>query len=381
MNHVPLRRLSIGVSAIAVAVMLSACSGGGSTGASTRSADSAELQELTTKAQELVDAASAAQTVSPPAEGPRAVEGKKIMVIPCSMAAEGCARPANATVAAAEAIGWEATINDPGGDPSKMANAVSQAISSGYNGIVLTAIDAATIQGSLQQAKDAGLLIADFAATDVEDGGEPILDTNVPSIDDFYNAGYTMGAQMFLDHGPDMKILMLTGTEFGSIRARLEGTKAFVADCVAAGGSCEIVQEQNFLVTDLTTSLPSQAAGLVRSHPDADALWIGYDAGANFAVEGLESAGITDMPVYSFDANVANLTRIANGQTQVASVGSAMEWVGYGIVDNFNRIWAGEEVVDQGLTFKLLTKENVTSGEAWDGDVDVKPRYLEIWGR
>lgn len=173
---------------------------------------------------------------------------------------------------------------------------------------------------------------------------------------------------------------MLTGTEFGSIRLRAEGTKKFVADCVAAGGKCEVVAEQNFLVTDLATTLPTQTAAMVRANPSATALWFGYDAGANFGMQGLDDAGLGNkISVYGFDANVANLTRIAAGKTEVATAGSAMEWIGYGIIDNFNRIWAGQKAVDQGVSFKLLTKDNVVSGSAWDGDIKVADSYTKMW--
>jgi ribose transport system substrate-binding protein len=367
--------------AAVIALALAGCSGTAAATDSTAAAgNSADLAAFTATAQALVDLKSGIQTQTPPTDSPKAVSGmKKIMVIPCAMGAEGCARPANAAVQAAEAIGWEATINDPGGDPTKMADAVAQAISSGYDAIVLTAIDAQTIQGSLQQAKDAGLLIADFAAKDTETGTK-LLDVNVPAEQDFYDQGYAMGAKIFLDKGPDVKIAMLTGTEFGSIRLRSEGTKQFVADCVAAGGGCEIVAEQNFLVTDLATTLPTQTAAMVRANPTATALWFGYDAGGNFGMQGLDDAGLGDqVSVYGFDANVANLTRIAEEKTQVASAGSAMEWIGFGMIDNFKRIWSGQDAVDQGVTFKLLTKDNVVSGSAWDGDISVADLYTKMW--
>ena len=375
------RLITAAVAVTATTLLLAGCSpaasnGGGSTSAASGSS-ATNLDDFTAEAQALVDQVTALQTVTPPATGPAKVaEAKKIFIIACSMAAEGCSRPADAIAQAADAIGWESTINDPGGDPSKMANAVAQAVSSGYDAIALTAIDAQTIQSALQQAKDAGLLIAANASVDTE--SNPLFDFTVPDAGDFFDQGYATGAKMFLDQGSDMKVAMLTGTEFGTVRERLEGTKQFIADCVAAGGSCSVVDEQNFLVTDLTGSLPGQAAAMVRAKPDANALWIGYDAGANFAIQGLEAAGL-DTPVYSFDGNVANITRIASDKIQKSTAATAMEWSGFGIIDNFNRIWAGEEPVDQGPTFKLLTADNVTSGAAWDGDIEVQADYEKIW--
>jgi ribose transport system substrate-binding protein len=365
--------------ALAVGLSLTGCSttAQNGSGSGDGAAAAKNLTDFTANAKKLVEDATAKQDNKPPATGPKAVTGKKIFIIACAMAAEGCSRPAKAVEAAAKAIGWDATINDPQGDPSKMANAVNQAVASKYDAIALTAIDAQTIQQPLQQAKDAGLLIATIAGTDIP--GKPMFDAVVPPEKDFVNQGYVTAAKAFLDHGSKLKLAMLTGTEFGTVRERVEGTKQFVADCKKAGGDCEIVAEENFLVTDLTTSLPGQAAAMIRSHTDADALWVGYDAGANFAIEGLESAGLK-VDVYSYDGNVANISRIAKGDMEVSDAATAMQWSGYGVIDNFNRIWSKEKAVDQGLSFKLLTKDNVADGSAWDGDIDVSADYKKIWG-
>jgi len=371
--------------AAAAALTLSACAGPTTAPAPGDSGQSGSdrgaptnIEEFTTYAEGIVKEASAEQPNTAPTEGPKIVTGKKIAVIPCSMAAEGCARPANGAVHAAEVAGWTADILDPGGDPSKMAALIDQAVATGYDAIVLTAIDVQSVQASVKKAIDADVLVGNFAASDAEPA---LLTTNVPLFpEDFFNAGYAMGAKIFLDQGKDMKVAMLTGTEFGSIRERLAGTKAFIDDCKAAGGGCEVVAEENFLVTDLVKSLPGQTAAMVRSHPDANALWFGYDAGANFGIQGLEEAKLK-IDTYGFDANVANLQRIADGRGQIATAGSAMAWIGFGIIDNFNRVWAGEKVIDQGMKFKLLVADNLPAdGGAWDGDVDVESNYKTIWG-
>ena len=374
----------LGLAATA-ALLLSGCAGpttgapagGADAGGSDRGAPT-DIQEFTEYAENIVTEASAEQAKTAPTTGPEIVAGKKIAVIPCSMAAEGCSRPADGAVHAAQAAGWTADILDPGGDPSKTAALIDQAVATGYDAIVLTAVDVQSVQAAVKKAIDADVLVGNFAASDADPA---LLTTNVPLFpEDFFNAGYAMGAKMFLDHGADMKVAMLTGTEFGSIRERLAGTQAFIDDCQAAGGGCEVLAEENFLVTDLVKSLPGQTAAMVRSNPEADALWFGYDAGASFGIQGLEEAGL-EIDAYGFDANVANLQRISDGRGQIATAGSAMAWIGFGIIDNFNRVWSGEEVVDQGMKFKLLMSDNLPAdGGAWDGDVDVEADYKAIWG-
>ena len=50
--------------------------------------------------------------------------------------------------------------------------------------------------------------------------------------------------------------------------------------------------------------------------------------------------------------------------------------------DNLNRIFAGEEPVDQGIPFRLITAENVSDIEPntnWDGDIDFASHFTKIW--
>ena len=110
-------------------------------------------------------------------------------------------------------------------------------------------------------------------------------------------------------------------------------------------------------------------------------MWAPYDAAAGFIVQGLEQAGLTSTGgLVGFDANSANLDIIRNGGFQKYTIGLAMEWVAYAAVDNLNRIFEGEDVVDPGISSKLISAENAPASGAWNGDEDVRPGYLELWG-
>ena len=36
--------------------------------------------------------------------------------------------------------------------------------------------------------------------------------------------------------------------------------------------------------------------------------------------------------------------------------------------------------MDENVRAKLITTENVPAEGVWDGDIDVQPLYLELWG-
>jgi ribose transport system substrate-binding protein len=323
-----------------------------------------------------VAAASKKQTNKPPSSGPKAVNGKTILVLPCSMGAEGCARPARAAMEAAKAIGWKATLIDPQGNPATMQSAIQKAISSGTDGIALEAIDASTILGALQQAKAKGIVLTCFACVNAQG----VYDNVIPSEASFSKDGYTMAEAAYKLTGGRPNFIMMDDDEFGVVKLRRLGTEKFIKDC---GSACKLVAKQNFLVTELTTRAPTLAVSAARSNSSYNVFWAGYDAALNFMVQGLRQANLTDKKKFAvgFDANVANLDDIRNKGFQKASVGSPMQWIGYAEIDTMNRVFAKQKPVDEGVHSKLLFASNLPKSGPWDGDLDVRPSYRKIWGK
>lgn len=337
----------------------------------------ADTSSLAATADKIFAEATAPQLTPPPSTGPAAVHGKTIVNIPCAMGAEGCARPARAVQEAAALIGWKSILIDPAGDPSKMADAVQQAISMKADAIVLSAIDVSTIQGALAQAKQAGIKIVAFASLDKSH----ILDAAIPSEQSFIDDGYTMGAVAYKLGDDKLQMIEMRGDEFGVVRNRAVGTNKFIKDCQDAGGPCKVLSSQNFLVTDLTSRVPQQAASEVERNPEFNVLWVGYDAGLNFMIQGLQQADLLDHGfAVGFDANVANLSIIRAGGFEHASMGLPLERIGYALVDDLNRMFAGQAIVDPGIHSKILIKSNLPASGPWEGDVAFRDDYKKLWG-
>ena len=317
----------------------------------------------------------AALTVTPPSEGPAPVSGKRIVVIPCSMAAEGCARQARAVMEASALLGWKTTLIDPAGDNAKQAQAVQKAISIKADGIILASIDSAFIQGPLREARDAGIHVV-AEGQDSEGLYEAIALT-----EKFYkDQGYMTGVAAYKLGGYKAHMILLEDNEFAGVRFRADGVKAFIADCKAAGGDCDVTAHQEFLVSQVQSELPKQTVALVRQHQDFNTLWAGYDFAMNFMVQGLQQADLTNKGFsISFDANDANNEIIRQGGFEKATVGLPIEWASYGMVDSMNRLLAGQKPVDQGLRVKLLIKDNMPLSGAWEGDIDFRAAYKRLW--
>jgi ribose transport system substrate-binding protein len=336
-----------------------------------------ELQAFQQKATQVYQDATAKQTRLPDSAVIGAAKAKTIVIIPCLMAAEGCARPARGVQEAAEALGWKTTLIDGQGDPSKMANAVLQAISLHADAIAIQAIDADTILGPLKEARKAGIHVVGYASINRDN----VVEAVYPNNNDFSAEGYAIAAGAYKLAGNKLDVIEMRGDEFGGCKLRANGTRKFIDECKAAGGDCSVLASENFLVTDLTTRVPQQAISEVRRHPNFDVLWACYDAGLNFMLQGLNSAGLTDHGIaVAMDANVANIDIIRAGGFQKATVGLPLEWVGYAQVDALNRMFLGKTPNDGGIQLKLLVQQNVPAHGAWQGDVDFRSAYRKSWG-
>lgn len=336
------------------------------------------VQDFNKKVDGLVAQYVASQTAEPPTSGPPPAKGKTIVIITCSMAAEGCARMSRGSQEAAALLGWKSILVDAVGDPAKMADGVRRAISIKADGILLQGVDAEVIPAALQQAKEAGIRLV---SGDGNDGTGKLFEAIEPVPISFEAGGYEAAATAYKMAGYRLAALEMRDDEFSAVVSRFHGVDRFIKECADVGGDCKILATDNCLVADLTTRLPQQAISLVRRHPDYNVLFGGFDAQLNFMIQGLTQAGLTHKGFSAgFDANVANLDFIRQDGYQRLSVGGPAEWIGYANVDDLNRLFAGQKPVDQGLNQKVLIKDNLPASGAWIGDVDFQAKYKKLWG-
>jgi len=376
-----------GAAALAAAFALGAlgagCGSGDDDGSTTGSSATAAAgddpaAQFMEKAKKAAADAAAPITPTVPTSGPKGVKNKKIVVIPCSAAAQGCTALNDWFKKAAADLGWETLDIDPAGDPGKMADAVQKAIDIKADGIYTSAIDAATIAAPLRKAKAAGLKSVCASCTNTDD----LYTMSLPAEEYYVEDGYNLAAQMYVDTGGELRMIMLEDDEFGNTRLRQKGARQFVEECQEAGGDCEIVATQKVLISNISTSVPNQVASIARRNPNWNALFAPYDAILTFVIPALQQAGVaTEGKAYGFDPIDLNTKWIAEGNVEAATVATPYRWQGYAAADILNRAFQGEEVTDQGVKDKLLTKDNLPpNNEAYLDDEDVSDAYRQLWG-
>ena len=362
--------LKLAVVASALSLTLTACatSAGGEESASGQLVDVAEYQKAAEQALQPVT------EFTGPTTGPAAVPGKKVMVLACGFAADGCKGPSDAAPEAAEALGWEATVVDGQFDPQIYNRTISQAIDQNYDAILLIAVSDSAIAENLKRARDAGIVVGSW------DGANQPSETGVSfEVDQpLAEQGTNVANYMIWKADGKLNAQVLVAPEFNVVTAWSDAFAKAVEDC----SSCKLVREDKFTAGDAAGRLPTLVTQSLRQNPEINGVSGGYDAAMLSTIPAIDSAGLGDQAMIGgYNGIPAFLQFIRDGQATVTSA-VANKWGVWAAFDNMNRIFAGSEVVPQNIPTRLLAAENIDqipANEQWGGDVDYKAEFIRIW--
>lgn len=372
---------SMSVAVLATASLLTACSSDDGTSAAT--SDDAELSS-----EALAALQTAYDGVGSEMDGlePVASEGDvSLYVVSCGEQVPGCSVPAASVKAAAETVGWKATIADGKLNPEGFATAIRQAVAGGADVIVPIGIGCGVAQAAFQEAADAGIQV-------IGGGGVDDCDPKLWASERLWLSDYTPQQQW---------------EEFGRLQAnyvygKLDGdvkpvvlnfttqvwgqwiTDGFVDELNKLGGG-EVVET-------VDVSDPEQADGsyvqkvttALLKHPDANALVVPIDS---WLTTGLAAALVqsdldSKLVVIGRGGDEAALDLIRQGNAGMdATIGFAVKWGAWGSVDTALRVLAGQDPVDIGESMQAVDADNnMPESGQYDGDVDYEAKFKESWG-
>jgi len=364
-------------------IVIAACSSGATqqpTGQES-SAPSQAGDPTVAAAQAVVDVAMQARTAADsqlPTTGPKAVAGKKLISIVCAAAIEGCRAIADAQVEAAQAIGWEASVIDGKGSPQGWNDAMQAAIAAKPDAIALAAILPEAIEGSLQQAKEAGIKVL---CTQCGGSGsaQELVDV---STGDEVNAivGTDLGNYILAKSNGNANVLMWFYPEFGISKIRHDNAKDVLSKC--SGCATETIEVK---ISEWGTTLLGRVQSLLQQKPDVNWIYSPADETAIDAMNAIEAGGLKGkVQVVGGNGNLQALQTIATSDTYVATAAVSYAFGSWAGIDGLNRIFAGEAPIDTKSPVRLIDKTNesqIESGKYYTGDVDFRAAYRAIWGK
>jgi len=370
------------VAVVGSALLLAACGANGSTDSPGGGAAQADVASY----QQVVDDATADVTEwTGPTSAPAPAEDKEIAVIECAAVVSGCVRQAEGVQQAAELLGWTVTVFDGKGDPVEWNKAATQAINSGVDAIILAAADPVPMKASLDLAAEKGIAVG---TTGVGIAAADGVAFDVGA--DYGYWGTTLGSWIVADSKGSAKLLQTVDKEFASQNDIVAEMNKVVESC----SGCEVVDTEQFVVTDLGNGLGQRIANTLQSNPDITYVNGAYDSAAADMVPAIKNAGLGDrVKLVSCVGAPQNLGFVADDDLQKVDIVQDDIYLGFAAVDQLNRLFAGEPLWEtpgetnekllyaEGAPSKLLTSENIGDPETpWTAENDYVARYTELWG-
>lgn len=319
-----------------------------------------------------------------PTTGPKAQDGKTIVVLAADMKNGGILGVTKGVEEAAAAIGWTVKTIDGAGSIAGRTAAFGQAMALNPSGIIINGFDAVEQAPAMEAAKAAKIPFVSWHAAPVigpvPDAGvfanvttDPMMVSTAAAMWAFIDAGGKPGCIFFTDS--TYAIAIAKAKKMQEVIEKLGGTTVEWVDTPIAETSQRMPQ--------LTTTL-------LQKHGDkwTHSLAIN-DLYFDFMGPSLSSAGIegTGRPtnVSAGDGSESAYQRIRAGQYQAATVAEPLNLQGWQLVDELNRAFAGEPWSGYVSPLHVVTKANVEFDggpkNTFDPGNGYQTEYKKIWGK
>jgi ribose transport system substrate-binding protein len=372
------------IAVAASAALLAAC-GGASSGTSGGAATTTFLSQAQANVQK--DYGSTDRT--PDTTSRPAAKGKKIVVISAGDEGESASVPVHAALAAAKAMGWQATEYDEHLDPTKGPALMRQAIAAGADGIVVDANDCPLIKAPLQEAQTAHISVVPIYAYDCDDplfnGGQAlfsgVVQVATPGTPDQQALAYgaNQADAVIVATKGHARVILFNDVEFTVLHYTGEGFKTELAKC----SDCKVVDEVDFKAAELGPTLQQKAASALLQHPEANAVKIPYTAASLLGIAGavVQSGKTSQLYVMGGEGFADELDLIRGGKGVNAVNIISSEWTGWAAVDTLNSAFLGQPPRNSGIGWTLSdTSHNLPASGPFVPKVDFKAAYLKAWG-
>jgi ribose transport system substrate-binding protein len=174
----------------------------------------------------------------------------------------------------------------------------------------------------------------------------------------------------------DLQVINLVQDDLLAMTLLAEGFAAGVEEC----GSCSVVEEVTFSTSDLLDGgLPQKIAQAIVQHPEANAINFPYAAAITLGLAGVADSGRDDLLVLGAEGAPSQYELLDQGKLDMVMAFPSV-WTGWAAVDTLNRILQGEEAVDEGVGYQLVTAEEMDGATDYEGPIDFRPVYEEVWG-
>ncbi len=319
-----------------------------------------------------------------PRTGPRAQPGKHVAVVAEDLRNGGILGVVDGVLEAAKAIGWPVKIFDAGGAPEQRAAMLANAFAARPDGLILVGGDAQALLPGLAPFARRGIPIVGWhvAANAGPVPGTPVA-MNV-STDPREVARVTAFAAI-AQSGGHAGVIIFTDSNFRVAQDKANEMAAIVRGCTG----CVLLDVRDVAISRTEDLMPGVTHALLAQYGKrwTYALAIN-DIYFDYAAPVLTEAGMPTgaMAMLSAgDGSESAFLRIRAGIFQTATVAEPLKLHGWQLVDEMNRLFAGERVTGYVFPVHLVTASNIGTdgGERllYDPANGYRDIYRRIWQR
>lgn len=319
-----------------------------------------------------------------PTSGPKAQEGKTVVVLAGDLKNGGILGVTTGVEEAAEAIGWEVKVIDGAGSIGGRTAALGQALALNPHGIIINGFDAVEQAPALEQAKAAKIpLVAWHAGPTIGPDDRNGIFANVST--DAMQVSEAAADWAYVDAEGKPGVVIFTDSTYAIAIAKADRMKQAIEKL---GGT--VLEYVDTPIAETSQRMPQLTTSLLQKYGDA---WthslpindIYYDfMGPSLAAAGKSG---TDAPVNvaAGDGSESAYQRIRAKQFQTVTVAEPLNLQGWQLVDELNRAMAGETWSGYLSPLHVVTSENVEFDggpkNTFDPDNGYRDEYKKIWGK
>lgn len=318
-----------------------------------------------------------------PTSGPKAAEGKSIVVLASDLKNGGILGVTTGVEEAAGVIGWEVRVLDGAGSVQGRTAAMGQALALQPDGIIINGFDALEQQAALEGAAGAGIaMVAWHSGPKIGcDPGNGIF-ANVST--DAMQVSEVAAKWALEDGGDKTGVVIFTDSTYEIAIAKADRIK----ETIEAGGG-KVLEYVDTPIADTSSRMGPITTSLLQKYGASwtHALAIN-DLYFDFMGPSLAAAGIAGdgapLAGSAGDGSEAAFQRIRSNQYQAITVAEPLNLQGWQLVDELNRAVQGEACSGYITAPALVTQEGLAKmgdSNAFDPDTPYREAYSAIWGK
>jgi len=337
------------------------------------------------QARQVVEtAAQSAPKWTGPRSGPPAPPGKQLALVNEDLRNGGILGVNDGILEAAGVVGWKVKVFDAGGTPDGRRKVLAAALGSHPDGLILVGGDARALLPWLQPFADRRIPVVGWhvAATAGPLPGTPVA-MNV-STDPLEVARVAALAAVVQSNG-HAGVVIFTDTSLELPRAKADAMAAVVRECAG----CTLLDIQDVPISRSAEIMPGVTRALLArlgkrwTHALAiNDIYFDYAAPV-LTQAGLRSDGLGMLS--AGDGSESAFLRIRAGTFQTGTVAEPLNLQGWQLVDELNRIFAGQRVSGYVHPVHLVTADNIAADGGdrlhFDPANGYRDIYRRIWKR